>query len=159
MSSLIGVWVIVRSAQSITMTWPARAPAITIGSMMPLGTPTQSFSTFWASRAMAVGVILCPARDARALSTAISKAADDDTPAPTGRSVSIVSAEATTSLPWCAQTAAQPAMWWAHSGTSRIGSARLITVSPKPAAVTRRWSPVIRDAATVVPIANATGAT
>ena len=57
--------------------------------MMPDGTPTNSFSARRAIAASSRRGMLTPASSARASAVAHSRAADDDRPAPAGRSESM----------------------------------------------------------------------
>ncbi len=57
--------------------------------MMPDGTPTNSFSARWAIAASSRRGTLTPPSSVRASAVAHSRAADDDRPAPAGRSESM----------------------------------------------------------------------
>ena len=78
-------------------------------SRIPLGTPTISFSARRASRASSVRGTRSPDRSARAIATAHSIAADDDRPAPCGRSESITRLAPPTGWPASRRAQATPA--------------------------------------------------
>ncbi len=69
--------------------WPATPQATASWSMMPLCTPTISFSTRWPRRASAVRSIGQPANVISATATPSSSEADEESPEPSGRSPSI----------------------------------------------------------------------
>ena len=77
--------------------------------MIPLGTPTISFSARLASRASSVRGTSAPYRSARAIATAHSIAAEDDRPAPCGRSESKTRLAPPTARPASRMAQATPA--------------------------------------------------
>ena len=77
--------------------------------MMPVGTPTKSFSARRASRASSGGAIATPYSPVRATAVAHSSAAEDDSPAPCGRSASMATRAPPTACPASRSAQATPA--------------------------------------------------
>ena len=77
--------------------------------MIPLGTPTISFSARRASRASSARGTSAPYSSARAIATAHSIAAEDDRPAPCGRSESMTRLAPPTCQPASRSAQATPA--------------------------------------------------
>ena len=75
--------------QSSSSAWPARDSSAAIWSMIPLGTPTKSFSARRARAASSGRGTGTWWSSVRARAVAHSSAADEDRPAPAGRSASI----------------------------------------------------------------------
>ncbi len=77
--------------------------------MIPLGTPTISFSARLANAASSFRGTSAPYRSARAIATAHSIAAEDDRPAPCGRSESMTRLAPPTGRPASRMAQATPA--------------------------------------------------
>ena len=95
--------------QSSSSACPAWQSSAADWSMMPVGTPTKSFSARRAIAASSVRGTSSPASWVRASATAHSRAADEDSPAPCGRSESMASRAPGTGYPARPSAQATPA--------------------------------------------------
>ena len=84
-----GTWVVASVRQSSSMAWSAWQSRAADWSMMPVGAPTNSFSARLAIFASSSRATATPDSEQSASATEHSSAAEDDTPAPTGRSESM----------------------------------------------------------------------
>jgi hypothetical protein len=87
-------------------------------SMIPVGAPTYAFSARWASAGRRSTGTSRPPRSISAVSTADSRAADDDTPAPTGTSEDRAIRAGGTSCPASRRAQATPATYAAQPWTA-----------------------------------------
>ena len=104
-----GTWVVSSVWQSRSIACPCWQSRAADWSMMPVGAPTNSFSARLAIAASAVLGTEIPDSEHSARATAHSSAADDDTPAPTGRFESTSTDAPRTARPAAPSAQATPA--------------------------------------------------
>ena len=104
-----GTWVTVSVAQSSSIAWPSWHSSAAYWSMIPVGAPTKSFSARLAIAASVRRSTVTPDSSQSASATEHSSAAEDDTPAPTGRSESMSIEAPATSMPASRSAHATPA--------------------------------------------------